>query len=69
MTPNEFRERRRRLALTQEGLARKLGVALTTVARWERGEHTPPAWLDVAMAGVERMLAEERASAGGENGN
>jgi len=63
--PNEFRERRRRLGLTQEALARKLGVALTTVARWERGEHTPPAWLDLAMMGVERMMVAE--NEGGEN--
>jgi len=66
MTPNEFRERRRRLGLTQEALARKLGVALTTVARWERGEHTPPAWLDLAMAAVEWLAAEETAEREGQ---
>jgi len=62
MTPKEFCERRRRLGLSQEALARKLRVAVTTVARWERGEHRIPPWLDVAMVGVEQRVADERAS-------
>lgn len=31
---------RRRLELSQAGLAKKLGVSKNTVARWERGERT-----------------------------
>ena len=32
---------RKALGLTQEGLARELGVSFTTICRWERG-HTKP---------------------------
>lgn len=32
---------REKLQLTQEGLARKIGVSWGTVSRWERGRVTP----------------------------
>jgi DNA-binding transcriptional regulator YiaG len=32
---------RKRLGLTSEGLARELGVSVTTVSRWETGRHKP----------------------------
>jgi transcriptional regulator with XRE-family HTH domain len=38
MTPAELRALRAGLGLTQLGLARRVGVAANTVARWERGE-------------------------------
>ena len=38
MTPNQIRTLRKRLNLTQEQFAAKVGVASNTVARWERGE-------------------------------
>ncbi len=38
MTPNRLRELRKRLGLTQEAFAKRVGVAPNTVARWERGE-------------------------------
>jgi predicted ATPase/DNA-binding CsgD family transcriptional regulator len=38
LDPAELRARRRALALSQAGLAKILGVAPNTVARWERGE-------------------------------
>jgi len=34
-------EARRAAGLTQEGLARQLGLAGATVARWEQGRHEP----------------------------
>ena len=34
-TPRTFRQR---LGLTQEGLAQKLGVSVSTVSKWERKE-------------------------------
>jgi len=36
-----LREARIRLGLTQEEAARRLGVSVSTLSRWERGEHLP----------------------------
>lgn len=41
MTGSEIREIRQALGLTQEQLARELGVSFTTVSRWEQN-HTQP---------------------------
>lgn len=38
MTVKDLREQ---LQLTQEGLARKIGVSWCTVSRWERGQVSP----------------------------
>ncbi|WP_447979039.1 helix-turn-helix domain-containing protein [Candidatus Nitrospira bockiana] len=38
VTGEELRRRRKELGLTQAQLAADLGVTVTTVARWERGE-------------------------------
>lgn len=38
VTGDELRGIRERLGLTQAGLADRLGVTVTTVARWERDE-------------------------------
>ena len=35
ITPEKVREYRIQLGMTQEGLARELGVSFTTVNRWE----------------------------------
>ena len=37
MTPTELRRIRKALGLTQEGLAKALGVGQNAVARWETG--------------------------------
>jgi DNA-binding transcriptional regulator YiaG len=37
----EVKKIRKRLDLTQEQLAQKLGVSFTTVNRWERGKVKP----------------------------
>ena len=42
MKPAELRQVRKALGLTQESLARRIGVAPNTVARWERGELAMP---------------------------
>ena len=38
MKGQELRRLRKRMALTQEQLAKKIGVTENTVARWERNE-------------------------------
>ena len=39
--PALFKEVRRQLALSQEGLARELGVSFATVNRWENAKVKP----------------------------
>jgi putative transcriptional regulator len=41
MNKESIRELRRELGLSQEGLARKLGVSVITVRRWEKGSFKP----------------------------
>ena len=41
MKPDEIKAMRLNLGLSQEHFARKLGVALGTVNRWERGRIRP----------------------------
>ncbi|MFD6443855.1 helix-turn-helix domain-containing protein [Promicromonospora sp. NPDC060204] len=43
-------ERRRLQGLSQEALAERLGVARTTITRWELGEVEPLAWVRPALA-------------------
>jgi tetratricopeptide (TPR) repeat protein/transcriptional regulator with XRE-family HTH domain len=69
--------RRKALGLTQRQLAERLDVDRTTVARWERGEAEPLAWLWPKLASALRVspdrirellaghVAETTASAGG----
>lgn len=45
-------KRRKALGLTQESLARELGVERTTVARWETGATTPGLWAHRRLAEV-----------------
>lgn len=45
MSDNIFGQRLKALRdgrMTQEELARQVGVSWVTVSRWERGEHEPP---------------------------
>ena len=41
MTAEEIRDLRKKLELSQEGFARKLGTSLNTINRWEKGVHKP----------------------------
>lgn len=52
---NELRALRRRLGLTQEDLAARLGVCVGSVNRWELGR-VPPSPL--AMRAIERLAAK-----------
>jgi transcriptional regulator with XRE-family HTH domain len=61
MTPETLRETRTRLGLSQDQLAKALGVSTNTVARWERGALTigTPAMLALALESLERRRAAE----------
>ena len=59
-------QRRETVGHTQETLAEVMGVELSTVGRWERGETSPQPWcrprlaqaLTVSLEELDRMLAE-----------
>lgn len=51
--------RREALGLTQEALARKLGVELSTVGRWERATLTPQPWRRPALASALHVSLDE----------
>lgn len=44
MTPTALKQLRRRLGLTQAGLADRIGVQRNTVVRWEMGLNPIPQW-------------------------
>jgi DNA-binding transcriptional regulator YiaG len=54
MDGSEVKTLRRKLHMTQEDMARELGVTVSTVNRWENG-HTRPSRL--ATAGLDRLAA------------
>jgi putative transcriptional regulator len=41
ITPDLIREIREALGISQEGFARRIGVAYNTVNRWEKGKSLP----------------------------
>ncbi len=49
MTPEEIKDQRRRMDLTQEDLARHLKVAKETVSRWETGGQIQQRAMDVLL--------------------
>jgi len=53
MTREDVKAWRRRLGLSQAGLAGLLGVTRNAVTRWEYGGHPVPPWLHLALAGIE----------------
>ncbi len=59
MTPDTIRSLRQSLGLTQEALARKLGVSWNTVARWESGLHAPDKYNDMLLKRMQRKIAKE----------
>jgi non-specific serine/threonine protein kinase len=54
VTPEELRERRKSLGLSQAGLGRALGISPNTLARWERGELrlSNPSLVRLALEGL-----------------
>lgn len=54
MTPEELKERRARLQLTQTQLATRMGVTWNTVARWETGQRRIPRMATILMGYLTR---------------
>ncbi len=59
MTGQELKEWRRMRGLTQEDLARRLGVIRLTVARWETGSRSVPSFLSLALEALEYQIKME----------
>lgn len=53
MKPEELRRRREALVMTQDDLARELGVKMMTVSRWERGVYPIPRHIALAIEAIE----------------
>ena len=65
MKPEEIKAYRAALGLTQAQLARKLGKAPNSIARWERGELKPgsPKILRLAFKGLETEVRDKKVRA------
>jgi transcriptional regulator with XRE-family HTH domain len=61
MTSMGVKRIRRELGLTQEGLAKAVGVDRVTVARWETGVHGIP---EPTVRLIQRIRAEARGKRG-----
>lgn len=62
-----FRDARKKVGLTQEALARRVGVTLGTIANWELGKNDPHHLAHDSLArelqvDVKSMLASEKQS-------
>jgi transcriptional regulator with XRE-family HTH domain len=60
LTPAALRTRRAALGLSQAALAARLGASVTTLARWERGEHAiaHPEMVDLALTALEKEAGQ-----------
>lgn len=52
MTPAELIAAREALGLTQSALARRLGLSVNAVWRWEHAQRPAPPWLPLAFRGI-----------------
>jgi len=61
MTPEELKQRREQLGITQEELAERLGVKMDTVSGWEHGDNWPDAegMLELAMDQLEMLYGQD----------
>jgi len=53
MDKDQFRRKRKRLRLTQEELAKRLGKSRPTIARYEAGDFPVPKAIEMALKVVE----------------
>lgn len=60
MTGTELKQKRESLGLTQEELAKELGVVSSSVARWEqlKDKEIPSPLLSLALETIERRVAK-----------
>lgn len=65
ITPQEIKQRRVNLELSQTQLAEKLSVSQNTIARWERGELEPkhPGMLILAFQALEQSYIKPQTQA------
>ncbi len=54
MLGKELQMRRLRINLTQAALAERMGVTVTTVARWEQGQRAIPRMAELFFERIER---------------
>lgn len=64
MTGQELKEWRRKWGLSQEELAKHLGVFRFSVSRWETGTRAIPSFLSLALEALENRMLK-----GGKNGH
>ena len=62
--PALIRELRRRLGLTQEQFAQKVGVTYSTINHWENGKRTPQPYLVQRLLELKTELDAAEASNG-----
>jgi len=62
MKPGEIVELRKRLGLTQGGLAERIGVSRETVSRWEKGHYTPEGAAAKALTELAKRKERKRAT-------
>jgi transcriptional regulator with XRE-family HTH domain len=60
MNPDELKDWRKSVGLTQVELAGHLGVEGLTVSRWERGDRAIPSFLPLALETIERNLKKPK---------
>lgn len=53
MTPEDLRDRRRALGLSQKGLADIFDVKQATFSQWENGVRPVPTWVEAEVAALE----------------
>ena len=61
MKPEELKQRREALGLTQEQLARELDVTTMSVSRWERGVYPIPHYIGLALEAIEARSKKKAA--------
>src|SRR5262245_7142585 len=59
LSPSLIRKLRTRLALTQAGIARLVGVSAAAVVQWEQGRATPAGKNRAALVGLRRIGRRE----------